>query len=80
MWNVYKYHAWLERRSIRQFALISAGINLASMIIVLAVAWLIVPHSWIAKLDWGWVAFYVVMYTVVMAIWQTRQRRKQSGR
>ena len=79
MWKVYRYNAWLERRSLRQFALVMAGINLAAVIIVLTVGWQIVPYAWIPKPAWVWVVFYAPGWTVLMTAWQTWRWRKQSG-
>ncbi len=46
MWKIYRYHGWLEGRSLWLFALVGAGINLVTIAIVLAIAWQIFPH-WI---------------------------------
>lgn len=75
MWKVYRYHAWLERRPLWQFALVMAGINLAAVIVVLVIAWQIVPHSWLPS-----PIFFAAGWTALMTAWQTRQRRKQMGR
>jgi len=44
MWKMYRYNAWLERRSLWQYALVMWGINFAAVVIVLAIARLIVPQ------------------------------------
>jgi hypothetical protein len=75
VWKVYRYHAWLGRRSLRQFALVMAGINFAAMVIVLAIAWQVVPHSWIPN-----PFIFAPSWTVGMTAWQTRQRHKQLNR
>jgi len=70
MWKMYRYNAWLERRSLWQYALVMAGINFVAIVIILAIEWLIVPQLLFPQ-PISYVFFWVGMTT--WEVWRRKQ-------
>ena len=62
--------AWIERRALWQFAVVTAGINLAAILLVVAIVWALLPSSWLPSP----VFVFVLFWTVWMTAWQTWRR------
>jgi hypothetical protein len=46
-WKIVRYHRWLERRTLTQYALLLGVYVFVVTTVVMAVIWWLVPHSWL---------------------------------
>lgn len=74
-WKIVRYHRWLERRTLTQYALLNGVYNSIAAAALIAVVWWLVPHSLLGPYPLIYPLVAMPALTVAMTAQQTWQRR-----
>jgi hypothetical protein len=75
-WKIVRYHRWLERRTLTQYALLLGVYVFVVTTVVMAVIWWLVPHSWLGPYPLVYPLAALPGFTVLYTAQQTWQRQK----